>query len=208
MTVSFQRAISKNTAVDIRYVGTRGVGGWVIGGRSLNEYNLENGFLDEFKKAQANLSANLAAGKGATFAYTGVAGTSPLPITLGYLAGLPASQANDPTKYTSTQFASSTWVNYLAIRNPNPGNLASALQTGSSGSTLYRNNATKAGLPANLFILNPDLGGVYVTGRPEDAIGRSYNAMQIELRRRMSAGLLISGSYQYVIRQTRRTSTR
>ena len=50
-----------------------------------------------------------------------------------------------------------------------------------------------------MFILNPDLGGVYVTGRPEDAIGRSYNAMQIELRRRMSAGLLISGSYQYVI---------
>ena len=40
-----------------------------------NEVNIiENGFLNEFKLAQANLQANIAAGKGSTFAYTGAAG--------------------------------------------------------------------------------------------------------------------------------------
>ena len=37
----------------------------------MNKDNLiENGFLDEFKRAQANLRANIAAGRGNTFAYT------------------------------------------------------------------------------------------------------------------------------------------
>jgi len=38
-----------------------------------------NGFAKEFRVAQANLQANIVAGKGNTFAYTGAAGTSPLP---------------------------------------------------------------------------------------------------------------------------------
>ena len=38
-----------------------------------------NGFVDEFRKAQGNLQANIAAGRGTTFAYTGAPGTSPLP---------------------------------------------------------------------------------------------------------------------------------
>ena len=200
-TVGLQRALSKNTAVDIRYVGTRGRGGWVTAGTNLNEYNLENRFLDEFKNAQRNLAANLAAGRGATMAYTGAAGTVPLPTMLAYLAGIPASGANDPTRYTAAQFASPTWITYLAIRNPNPVALATALQTGGSGSTLYRNNATAAGLPANYFILNPmfSSGGVWVAGRPQENISRQYDALQIELRRRMSDGLLIQGSYQFVL---------
>ena len=53
---------------------------------NINEINIKtNGFVDEFRKAQANLQANIAAGRGATFAYTGAPGTSPLPIFLRVL---------------------------------------------------------------------------------------------------------------------------
>ena len=54
---------------------------------NLNEVVVvENGFADEYRLAQANLQANIAAGRGATFAFFG-AGTSPLPIYLANFTG-------------------------------------------------------------------------------------------------------------------------
>ena len=52
--------------------------------------SIENGFLDEFKLAMANLQANNAAGgsRAGSFAYFGAGtGTNPLPIYLAYLNG-------------------------------------------------------------------------------------------------------------------------
>jgi hypothetical protein len=205
---SFQRTLTKNTALDVRYVGTRMRGGWVTGnGRNLDsEYNLlESNFLSEFKTAQANLIANIAAKAagdnrgGNTFAYTGAAGTNPLPITLAYLTATPAAGATNTALYTSSVFTNSTWLGYVGLRNPNPSSMASALQTGSS-TNLYRTNATNAGLPANLFIINPEVAGLYVTGRPQDSLNNNFDAIQLEVRRRLAGGLLVQGSYQYVLR--------
>ena len=48
-------------ALEVRYVGTRGVNQWAT--INYNERNLiENGFYEEFKLAMANLQANTAAG--------------------------------------------------------------------------------------------------------------------------------------------------
>src|SRR5439155_16506068 len=81
-TFGIQREVSKNLAVEVRYVGNRFLQNWQTNNLNLNENNIvENGLLNEFRLAQANLQANIAAGKGNTFAYTG-SGTSPLPITL------------------------------------------------------------------------------------------------------------------------------
>jgi hypothetical protein len=184
--VSFQRALSKNMAVDIRYVGTRNNGGWWIGGRNLNEFNtIENGFLNEFKTAQANLAANIAGGKGATFAYTGANGTAPLPIMMAWLLGSTASTTT--TAYTGSGWSNSTLLSYLAKMAPSPQSFAAYLQTNNAA---YATNAAKAGLPANFFLINPGLssGGAWVTGRPEDSVNNRYDSMQIELRRRMSGG--------------------
>ena len=53
-TVGLQRALTKDMAVEIRYVGTRGVDQWSE--LNYNERNLiENGFQDEFMLAMANL---------------------------------------------------------------------------------------------------------------------------------------------------------
>ena len=60
-TVGLQRALTKDMAVEVRYVGTRGVDQWSE--LNYNERNLiENGFFNEFKLAMANLQANNAAG--------------------------------------------------------------------------------------------------------------------------------------------------
>src|SRR5262249_7005669 len=152
-------------------------------------------------------------GRGNTFAFTGAAGTSPLPITLAYLSGLPSSQANDPTRYTSAQFSSSAFVNTLALNNPNVCNAtvsitavtatnaaANTCATSSyaaqlDASATFRDNAAKAGLPKNFMLTNPDLRG------GADIIGNGgwtrYDAMQIEVRRRMSNGLLVQAGYDF-----------
>ncbi len=78
-------------AVEVRYVGTRGVDQWST--LNYNERNLiENGFYDEFLKAMANYQAHRApvcttsGANACSFAYRGPGtGTSPLPIYLAYL---------------------------------------------------------------------------------------------------------------------------
>ena len=100
----------------------------------------------------ANLQANIAAGRGSNFKYFGPGtGTSPLPITLAYFNGDPATQANDPAKYTSTLFTSTTFVNPLARTNPAPSTYASNLYADEK----RRSNATKAGLPLNFVTVHP-----------------------------------------------------
>jgi hypothetical protein len=201
-TFGFQRALTRNTAFEVRYVGTRHLQGWID--YNLNEINIkENGFLDEFRIAQQNLKANIAAGRGNTFAFTGAPGTAPLPIILGYFSGVPRAQASDPARYTSTNFTNTTFVNPLAANNPNP---CCATGTGnvtglpSFAFSLYndatrRNNAINAGLPPNFFIANPDKqGGAILNGNGGYT---RYDSIQIELRRRMSKGLLVEGNYVY-----------
>jgi hypothetical protein len=194
-TLGWQRALTRQMAVEIRYVGTRGRNLWQT--QNYNEVNIiENGFLDEFRRAQANLQANIAAGRGNTFAYTGVPGTSPLPIYLAYFSGIGGSQAGDPARYTSSLFRSTNFINPLAANNPNPYTPASSnSNSGLYGTPERRANALAAGLPANLFVVNPGLlGGANVR---TNRLSSHYDALQIELRRRLSQGLQMQASYAF-----------
>ena len=74
-TAGWQRKLGSDTAIEIRYVGSRHRQDWET--MNINEANITtNGFVNEFRQAQANLQANMAAGRGATFAYTGAPGTT------------------------------------------------------------------------------------------------------------------------------------
>jgi len=193
-SIGIQRALGRNHVVEARYVGTRSRDTWQV--LNYNEANIiENGFLDEFRKAQANLQANIAAGRGANFRYYGPGtGTSPLPIYLAYFSGIPASQAGDASRYGSPLFANSNFVNPLARFNPNPFAPASSnANAGLFGTPTLRANALRAGLPANFFVANPDkLGGALLTSNG----GRSeYDSLQLELRRRLHNGLQFNASY-------------
>lgn len=188
-TFGLQREINKDTVVEVRYVGNRGVKLWQQ--FDINETNvIENGFLNEFKLAQANLQANIAQGRGANFRYFGAGtGTSPLPIILSHFAGKvdPSVAAN----YASSNFASATFVNPLAVNAPGPIGFANSL----IGNATFRNNAAAAGLPINFFRANPGkLGGAFTV----ENNGRTYyDAAVVELRRRLSKGLLVQGSYTF-----------
>lgn len=194
-SVGFQRSIGRNTAVEVRYVGNRNRNAWTT--ENWNAVNIyENGFLDEFKLAQANLAANVAAGRPASFAYMGPnTGTSPLPIFLAYFSGIAKDRAADASLYNSTQFTNSTYLDQLGFYEPGPSTTANNLWTGNSG--VWRANAATAGFPANFFVLNPDVDQVNVT-RPSAA--SRYHSLQIEVRRRLANGLTVQGNYTYARR--------
>jgi hypothetical protein len=190
--VGVQRSLGRDMALEVRYVGNRNLYTWAE--ENWNQLSLvDSGFYDEFRLAQQNIAANRAAGRGATFAYTGAPGTSPLPIHLAYLNG--RSDAGNPSAYTSSNFASSTYLNRFSALDPQVYSALNALH----GTGTFRNNAGNAGLPENLVVLNPRaLGGTWVV---DDQNYTRYNSLQVDLRRRLSQGLSMSANYTYGIRK-------
>ena len=188
-SIGLQRAVGKDLAIEARYTGNRANNTWTT--ENWNAQNIyENGFLQEFQAAQGNLAANVAAGKGGTFAYTGAPGTVPLPIYLAYATGNPASVANDPTKYTGTTWTNSTFVNQLDYWFPAPSNAANSLWTSTNG----RANGAKAGLASNFFVVNPAVSAAQIT---RSAAKTYYNSFTFEVRRRLSRGLQVDSNYTY-----------
>jgi hypothetical protein len=194
-----QRELGKNMALEIRYVGNMNIGEtfeWNMNATS-NYFLLENGFYNEFRTAQANLQANIAAGRGNTFAFTGAPGTAPLPIFMAHFAGVPLNDARNqnPANYTSSNFRSSAWYNSLTLYNPAITTMAGTGTSGLQNPSFYA-NAAAAGLPANFFMANRDSysGGAWLR---QNGGRTQYDSVQIELRRRMSKGLLVQGSYAF-----------
>ena len=189
-SLGVQRKVSTNMALEVRYVGTLSRDAWAA--RNFNETNvIENGFLDEFRQAQANLRANIAAGLGNTFRFTGAAGTAPLPTLAAYINGLSAAAANNPANYTGTVWQTAAQLNRLAIQNANPVGLANDLLNNAT----FRNNAANVGIAPNFFVANPDkLGGAFLT-RNEGKT--DYHSVQVELRRRLAQGLQFNTSYVF-----------
>jgi hypothetical protein len=176
-------------AIEFRYVGNFNLQN--LTSFNLNERNFQtNGFFEEFKLAQANLQANITARRGNTFRYFGPGtGTAPLPIILGYFSG--RVDPNAAASYTSTNFTSTTFVNLLARNNPDPSTFALNLYNDAT----RRANALNAGLPVNLFLVNPGLlGGASFTGN--GGFNR-YDSGVVEFRRRLSQGLLAQSSYTF-----------
>ena len=119
-SAGIQRAIARDMAIEVRYVGTRGRN--LVEIEDWNEVNLvENGFLDEFKLAQANLASNMRRRAAARRSRTPApgTGTSPLPTYLAYFTG--SRSATDPSAYTGPRWSNGTIVGRFAPLNPNPG---------------------------------------------------------------------------------------
>jgi hypothetical protein len=203
-SLGLQRAISKLMVVEVRYVGTRLVDGTVtenwncVTGQVLQCPGRDftsNGFLDEFRLAQQNLQVAIGQGCGqpgrpaCSFAYQGPGtGTHPLPIYLANFSGTPRTQAADSTRYTGANWTNPARLEELAARNPNPGAATNAL----FGNATFRANLEAAGLPRNLFVLNPDVNNANITTN-----GRftKYDSLQINLRRLLSGGLTLDANY-------------
>ena len=191
-SVGVQRSIGKDMAFEARYVGNKNTNTWAE--EDWNERSVFNsGFYEEFKLAQRNVSANIAAGLGARgFAYTGAPGTSPLPIHLAYLQG--NVSPTNPANYTSTNFTNQAFVNRFSALRPQVTGALGAIDTAA-----FRANALAAGLPRNLIVMNPMVSSANVV---MDNNWTKYNSLQLELRRRLSQGLLVGANYTYGIKKS------
>jgi hypothetical protein len=197
--IGFQRSIGRDTAIEIRYIGNRNKKAWTT--ENWNDLNIfENGFLNEFVAAQNNLRAHVAAGCGTagqpacSFAYRGPGtGTVPLPTYLAFFSGVNPSQAGDASRYTSGNFTNDDWTGHLSQFDPDPMDAANDLWNNAG----RRTNAANAGIPPNFFVLNPAVDDVNIT-RSVD--GSRYHSLQIDVRRRLSRGLMIQGNYTFAQR--------
>jgi hypothetical protein len=194
-----QRELWKNSALEIRYVGNQSKLAWRTS--NLNEVNIfENGFLQEFKNAQNNLTINQAAGVN-SFQNLGRPGQVPLPIfdaAFGPRGSVGAIAAG--SGYSSPTFITD-------LQNGAAGGLANALATnqnyvcrmfGNTFSPCLRINPNynaPGPYPINFFLLNPFSAGRinYV----DDTGWHSYNGLQMEFRQRFSKGLTWTTNYSW-----------
>jgi hypothetical protein len=166
-----QRELNKDTVLEVRYIGNHGTGLWR--NLNLNEVNIfENGFLNEFKIAQANLAIARQTNP-TSVVYAGLAGQQPLPIITTAIGS-----NNDNT--TGTQIAQGQ-----------AGALANAIANNATRMTRLVNS----GKPVNFFQVNPLTGGnsTILTNAGQT----HYQGMTVEVRRRMSKGILFQGSYTW-----------
>lgn len=194
--IGVQRQLMKNTVLEVRYVGNRGQNVWHT--YNLNEVNIfENGFVEEFKRAQSNLAINVANGL-AGFANNGLPGQANLPIfqaafgARGGQLALPAGQG-----FTNGNFVTD-------LQQGEAGRLAGRLSgnqnyicrmVGSSLAPCATRGYTAPGpYPMNFFVLNPYALGGNLNIVTDDSRTK-YHAMQLQLRRRYSGGLSLNVNY-------------
>lgn len=181
-TVGIQRDLGGRRAIEVRYNGNVTRNQWLA--HNINEVNIfENGFLNEFKNAQRNLSINQAAGV-TSFANRGLPGQVNLPI------------------FTATGIAFNNTNAINQLLNGQAGSLANTLATNRDffcrmvGTTFEPCGASfgpGAGYPINFWRANPFAtgGATYL----DDTGYSNYNGLQVELRQRQWHGLSLNANY-------------
>jgi hypothetical protein len=178
---SIQRELNRDTVFEARYVGNHSIGLGIQ--QNLNEVNIfENGFLQEFIAAQNNLNIALAAGRAANFRNQGLPGQVNLPI---FTASFGSA--------TAANFGNATFIQLL--QQGQAGSLANQLGN-ATANLAFQTNRIAAGLSPNFFIVNPNLLGANAV-LATDSGWSTYNALQVELRRRFANGLLLQGNYTW-----------
>ena len=193
-----QREIAANTVVEARYVGNHSTR-WH--GYDLNEVNIfENGFLQEFKNAQQNLTINRAAGV-ESFANRGLPGQVALPM-FDAAFGARGGQAALP--------AASGYANTALITQLGQGQAGAAANT-LAGSATYlcrmvgsdlepcsRQGYNAPGVyPINVFQANPFAAGQAINLMTDDESFANYHGLQLEFRRRYAKGFTINANYTF-----------
>jgi hypothetical protein len=176
-SLSLSREITPNLALEVSYVGNRGVK--LLRGIDINETNIfENGFLQEFLSAQNNLAISRAQNRGSRFDNQGLAGQQPTPIFSALFAGLTTAQG----------FGNATFIQLMEQD-----------QAGELASQLYRDRLNaltgpRGNLPINFFVANPE---AFVSDLITNGSDSDYHSLQVEVRRRLSAGFHFNLNYTY-----------
>ncbi len=198
-SLGLQRALGKDTAVEIRFVRTRGTHLWRQ--YDLNEVNIfENGFLTQFNAALNNLLISRANNKGDNYGNQNLPGQVNVPVIT---TGLNSS-TNSTMVTRLLQGQAGAAANTIAFNLSNMNRLINAglipFTTLPASTGCVNNNTTSQTCKlSNFFLVNPQVTGATTGGSflMTQGTDTSFNALQIEVRRRMSKGLLFQGSYQF-----------
>jgi hypothetical protein len=180
--LGLQRTLTHDTVLEVRYVGNRSERTWAT--VNLNELNIvENGFLTQFLAAQNNLAIANGVPVSQLSAIT-------LKSTNFFNQGMPGQQDVPVLSTALANTSNSTLATYVA--QGQAANLANSIATNVSQMA----RLVASGRPANYFQVNPATGGSSVNLTTNQG-GTNYNSLQVEVRRRLSKGLLMGASYAW-----------
>jgi hypothetical protein len=191
---SIQREIVRNTSLEVRYVGNRGIR--LYRGFDVNEVNIfardprtGQTFLDAFRIAQNNLEA---------FKRARPTGTP----NFKYDATIPGSRPNplfDDVLFRNRAATEFQLTNYVQrLEEGRAGDFADYVSrvrvvNNRRGDPFYA--AVDAGLlPVNFFRANPNVRGAQLFANGSFS---TYHALQLELQRRLRGGLRVQLNYSF-----------
>jgi hypothetical protein len=187
--LGFEHEIFPNTAVEVRYVGNRGTK--LLRGIDINQVRIfENGFLQDFLRAQQNLTLS-----------TALNATNPaIPASPAFNAAVPGSQALTifPSIGRRGLFttAAGTTLDSTIVNLISQGQVGELVNTYVASRNTYLTPGTNGAVLGPAFFLpaNPRAGAVDYIG---NGSWSTYNALQAEVRRRLNSGLYFQANYTY-----------
>jgi carboxypeptidase family protein/TonB-dependent receptor-like protein len=181
-----ERELDKNTALEIRYVGS--MSNSMLRTIDYNQLEIrENGFLADYQRARQNLS--LARARNAAETTAGVPAASRTVISGAFNSAVPGSQ---PLTVFPNIGAALVGAAIAAGGGLNNSSVIAQLDAGTPGdlAQFY----VIRGMGSSIFLPNPNtfVGNLLTNG------GRyRYNGLQVELRRRFSQGLYFQANYTF-----------
>ena len=180
----FQREFFGNTALEIRYVGSRSKN--LVRGIDINQIDIfNNGFLADFNRARANLALT-----GDPFCTA--AGCQALQIFVKGPGAAGRLGVNSAAANAVGRINRTTFINNLT--NGTPADLALSYINSALNLNNHPTVANPNASPFINFVANPAAGAIDVM--VNDA-SFNYNSLQIEVRRRFAQGLYFQANYTY-----------
>jgi hypothetical protein len=174
--IGFQRELGRNTVMEVRFTGNHGTELWRQ--YNLNEVNvIENGFMADFNAAANNLRI--------------ARQINPNSTNWGN-QGLPGQQNLNVINFAYGNTTDANVANNLFFAQP--GTLAYNIASNATRlANLHKGNPN---IPSNFFQVNPAVGngGSF---RLDNSGSSFFEAGEIEVRRRLSKGFLLQGSYVF-----------
>ena len=197
-SVGFQRTISRQMAIEVRYVGTRLVDGTAT--ENWNEVNwTTNGFLDEFKLAQANLQANLASGVAGARELVRLLRTGDRDVPAADLPGELQRPRRRASQVTQSLYTGANWTNTARLAELRPAKS----EPGRRGEHALHHAQRSARTWRRPGIRATSSSSIRTSATPTSrrtANTTKYDSLQINLRRALSGGLAVDANYTFAKR--------
>lgn len=194
---SIEREIWRDTVAEVRYVGNRGVK--LLRGIDINQVVIfKNGFLDDFKRAQGNLT--LSEAENLRQANAGIPAAQRVAVSPAFNAAISGSQQLTVFPQIGRRglftTATGTALDAAIVNLIRQGQVGELVQTYVNSRNLYLTPGTNgAALSPGFFLrTNPEAGNVDYMGNGSFS---SYHGLQAELRRRLKNGVYFQANYTY-----------